>query len=98
MRLNPLDDRLIVHPIPPEEVTESGLIIPVQAQSQQNIGKVLEVGPDAKGFKAGDYILFGRYSGISIEYNEEECIVLKRSEVLCLIEDYEAEGASSNEN
>ena len=95
MTLQPLHDRIVVQRIDEGEVRRGGLIIPDSAKEKPQEGKVLAVGKgktndDGKTIpldvKAGDRILFGKYSGSEIKVEGEECLILREDEVLGVIE------------
>jgi len=95
MTLQPLHDRIVVQRIDEGEVRRGGLIIPDSAKEKPQEGKVLAVGKgktndDGKTIpldvKAGDRILFGKYSGSEIKVDGEECLILREDEVLGVIE------------
>lgn len=92
----PLDDRLLVKVLPSETVTPGGLIIPDAYQEQQFRGVVMSVGRghrSARGVlvptqvKAGDCVLFNKYSGQSIKVREEDLLILREPELLGVVED-----------
>ena len=98
MSLKPLDDRIVVKPNEAEERTASGLVIPDTAKEKPQQGKVLAVGAGkqkddgkriALDVKAGDSILFGKYSGQEIKLDGEEYLIMREDEVLAVIEDGE---------
>ena len=84
-KIRPLHDRVIVKRIEEEEKTKGGLIIPDTAKEKPQEGRVIAVGPgrqdDGKviplGVKAGDKILFGKYSGTEIKLDGEEHLIMK---------------------
>ena len=96
VHIRPLHDRLIVKRIEEQEQKSAGgLIIPDSAKEKPQEGKVLAVGKgktndDGKTIpldvKAGDRILFGKYSGSEIMVEGEECLILREDEVLGVIE------------
>jgi chaperonin GroES len=96
VHIRPLHDRLIVKRIDEgEQKSAGGIIIPDTAKEKPQEGKVLAVGKgktndDGKTFpldvKAGDRILFGKYSGSEIKVDGEECLILREDEVLGVIE------------
>lgn len=94
MKVKPLQDRILVKRIEEEEKTKGGIIIPDAAKEkpQEGIvvavgdGKVLESGQKVKpGVKAGDKILFGKYSGTEIKIDGEEHLILREDDVLAII-------------
>ena len=94
MKLRPLGDRVLVKRIKEEEKTKGGIIIPDTAKEKPQEGKVVSVG---KGkfeegklippeVKAGDKILFGKYSGSEIKLEGDDLIVLREDDILGIIE------------
>ena len=96
VHIRPLHDRLIVQRIDEgEQKSAGGIIIPDSAKEKPQEGKVLAVGKGKKNddgkiipldVKAGDRILFGKYSGSEIKVEGEECLILREDEVLGVIE------------
>jgi chaperonin GroES len=95
MKLRPLGDRILVKRIKEEEKTKGGIIIPDTAKEKPQEGKVVAVGKgkvadDGKlvvpEVKAGDKILFGKYSGSEIKLEGEDLIVLREDDILGIIE------------
>ena len=99
MKFRPLHDRVIIRRIEGEEKTKGSIIIPDTAKEKPQQGKVIAAGtgkvrddgtrqpPDVK---AGDLILFGKYSGQEIKLDGEEYLIIKEDEVLAVIEDGDA--------
>jgi chaperonin GroES len=93
-RMRPLRDRVIVQRIKEEEKTKGGIIIPDTAKEKPQEGKVVAVGPgrqeDGKviplDVKAGDRILFGKYSGTEIKLGGEDHLILREEDILGVIE------------
>jgi chaperonin GroES len=93
-KIRPLHDRVIVKRIEEQEKTKGGLIIPDTAKEKPQEGRVVAVGPgkqeDGKviplGVKAGDKILFGKYSGTEIKLDGEEHLIMKEDDILGVIE------------
>lgn len=83
--MKPLGTRVLIKPIPPEETTASGLVIPASAQAQQSIGVVVEVGPDVKVLKKKNKVVYGKYAGTAVELDDQEYLVVKEEEVLLVI-------------
>src|SRR5439155_3672646 len=90
-----LHDRVVVHRIDAEEKTAAGIIIPDTAKEKPTEGEVVAVGPgarDEKGgrvpldLKAGDRILFGKWSGTEVKIDGEELLIMKESDVLGVVE------------
>jgi chaperonin GroES len=95
MKFRPLHDRVLVRRVEQEEKTTGGIIIPDTAKEKPMEGEVIAVGPGARGedgtlhpldVKAGDRILFGKWSGSEVKIDGEELIIMKESDVLGIIE------------
>lgn len=91
MSFKPLHDRILVRRIESDEKTAGGLIIPETAKEKPQEGEIIAVGDgarDDKGeripldVKAGDRILFGKWSGTEVKVNGEELLIMKESDVL----------------
>ncbi len=93
-RVRPLHDRVIVKRIQEEEKTKGGIIIPDTAKEKPQEGQVVAVGPGrrdngkvvAPDIKAGDRVLFAKYSGTEIKLDGEEHIIMREEDVLGVIE------------
>jgi len=91
--LEPLEDRIVVKPGEAEETTVSGIVIPDTAKEKPQEGEVIAVGPGRfeegnrvpMDVKAGDKVLFGKYSGTDIKIDGEEYLILREDEVLAVI-------------
>ena len=95
MKIRPLGDRILVKRIKEEEKTKGGIIIPDTAKEKPQEGKVVAVGkgkmteqgtlltPDVK---AGDKILFGKYSGSEVKIEGEEHLILREDDILGVLE------------
>ena len=95
MKIRPLQDRIVVKRVAEEEKTKGGIIIPDAAKEKPIEGEVVAVGngkvlEDGKvrplDVKAGDRILFGKYSGTEIKIDGEEHLILREDEVLGVIQ------------
>jgi chaperonin GroES len=89
MNVKPLADRVLIQPIPAEEVTVSGIIIPDSAKEKPLKGTVLAVGPGTKDeameLKAGDVVLYGKYAGTEVEVDKEKVLIMRQSDVLAIL-------------
>ncbi|MDR7060536.1 MULTISPECIES: co-chaperone GroES [unclassified Sphingopyxis] len=99
MHFRPLHDRVVVRRIEAEERTSGGIIIPDTAKDKPQEGEVVAVGPGARAedgtvtaldVKAGDRILFGKWSGTEVKIDGEELLIMKESDILGVIEQAEA--------
>jgi chaperonin GroES len=95
MKIRPLQDRVIVERIAEEERTKGGIIIPDTAKEKPQEGKVIAVGKgkvteDGKllpvSLKAGDKILFGKYSGTEVKLNGNEYLIMREDDILGVVE------------
>jgi chaperonin GroES len=91
MQLKPLGDRVIIKPLVEEEVTKSGIVLPDTVEKEKKEqGAVVSIGNGEKiiklGLKAGDRVLFGKYSGEDVKVDNIEYKVLKDEDVLAIIE------------
>ncbi|HXB98638.1 MAG TPA: co-chaperone GroES [bacterium] len=96
MKLRPLNDKIIVKPLKAEEKTKSGIIIPDSAKEKPQEAEVIAVGPgkvnETTGarnpidLKAGDKVLYSKYSGNEFKLDGEEVLMLDEGDVLAVIE------------
>jgi chaperonin GroES len=96
MKLQPLEDRIVVRPAESEERTASGLVIPDTAKEKPQQGEVLAVGPGKRAessgelipldIKAGDRIVFSKFGGTEITVDGEELLILASRDVLAKVE------------
>ncbi|MCQ2249319.1 MAG: co-chaperone GroES [Treponema sp.] len=91
MKIRPLADRVLVKQVAAETKTAGGLIIPDTAQEKTQQAVVEAVGPgtekDKITVKAGDKVLYDKYSGTTVKMNGEEYLILKNSDIIAVIED-----------
>ncbi|HTW29580.1 MAG TPA: co-chaperone GroES [Acetobacteraceae bacterium] len=95
MKFRPLHDRVVVRRLTAEEKTAGGIIIPDTAKEKPMEGEVVAVGPGARNeqgqivaldVKAGDRILFGKWSGTEVKLDGEELLIMKESDIMGIIE------------
>jgi len=95
MKFRPLHDRVVVRRLDAEEKTAGGIIIPDTAKEKPMEGEIIAVGPGARNekgelvaldVKAGDRILFGKWSGTEVKIDGEELLIMKESDVMGVIE------------
>ncbi len=85
MKIQPIDDRVLVIPASEEETTASGIIIPDTAKEKPRRGTVAAVGNDEELqelIKDGDVILYGKYSGDELSYDGTDYLIVSRSDIL----------------
>jgi chaperonin GroES len=94
LKLEPLDDRVVVKRLSAEEKTSGGILLPDTAKEKPQKAEVLAVGPgklqdDGKRstpeVRAGDVVLFGKYSGSEVTVEGEECLILRESDILAKV-------------
>jgi len=89
MNIKPLADRVLIEAAPVEEKTISGIIIPDSAKEKPLKGKVIAVGQGTKDeemiLKPGDSVLFGKYAGTELEYENEKYLIMRQSDVLATL-------------
>ena len=95
MAFRPLGDRVLVRRVEEEEKTKGGIIIPDSAKEKPQEGEVIAVGPGARDdagkvqpldVKAGDRILFGKWSGTEVKLDGEDLLIMKESDILGVLE------------
>ena len=95
MKFRPLHDRIVVRRLESEEKTRGGIIIPDTAKEKPQEGEVVAVGPGARNeqgqvvaldVKAGDRILFGKWSGTEIKIDGEDFLIMKEADVMGVVE------------
>ena len=95
MKFRPLHDRVVVRRLEAEEKTAGGIIIPDTAKEKPMEGEVIAVGPGARDeagklvpldVKAGDRILFGKWSGTEVKIDGEELLIMKESDIMGIVE------------
>ena len=95
MKFRPLHDRVVVRRLDAEEKTAGGIIIPDTAKEKPQQGEVIAVGPGARDdsgkvvaldVKAGDRVLFGKWSGTEVRIDGQDLLIMKESDVMGVIE------------
>ena len=94
-KFRPLHDRVVVRRITAEEKTAGGIIIPDTAREKPQEGEVIAAGAGARNeqgqivaldVKAGDRVLFGKWSGTEVKLNGEELLIMKESDIMGIVE------------
>jgi len=93
MKLQPLEDRIVVRTAEAEETTVSGLVIPDTAKEKPQQGEIIAVGPGRyeknvrvpMELKVGDKVLYGKYSGTEVTIDAETYLILRESDVLAVV-------------
>ena len=103
MKFRPLHDRVVVRRVEQESKTAGGIIIPDTAKEKPQEGEVIAVGPGARDeagrvqpldVKAGDRVLFGKWSGTEIKLEGEDLIIMKESDIMGIIDNSAARKAA----
>ncbi|MDD7134093.1 MAG: co-chaperone GroES [Candidatus Cryptobacteroides sp.] len=89
MMIKPLADRVVVEPKEAETKTASGLYIPDTAKEKPQQGTVIAVGPGTKDVemevKVGDVVLYGKYAGTEVSFEDKKYLIMKQSDILAII-------------
>ncbi len=95
MKFRPLHDRVVVQRIDEDQKTAGGIIIPDTAAEKPQTGKVIAVGPGARGedgkiepldVKSGDTVLFGKWSGTEVKLDGEDLLIMKESDIMGVLQ------------
>ena len=96
MKFRPLHDRVLIRRVESEEKTAGGIIIPDTAKEKPMEGEVVAAGPGARGddgklhpldLKAGDRVLFGKWSGTEVKIDGQELLIMKESDIMGIIDE-----------
>ena len=99
MKFRPLHDRVVVRRLESEEKTKGGIIIPDTAKEKPQEGEIVAVGSGARDesgklvpldVKAGDRVLFGKWSGTEVKIDGQDLLIMKESDIMGVIEDRQA--------
>ena len=95
MKFRPLGDRVVVRRVAEDQKTPGGIIIPDTVQEKPQEGEIIAVGPGAfddhgkrilPAVKAGDFVLFGKWSGSDVKVDGEELLIMKESDIMGVLE------------
>ena len=104
MGFRPLHDRVVIRRVEAEEKSAGGIIIPDTAKEKPMEGEVVAVGPGARGedgklqpldVKAGDRVLFGKWSGTEVKLDGEDLMIMKESDIMGIIDRAAAQGTTT---
>jgi len=93
--IRPLGERVVVKPLPSEEVTKGGIVLPDTAKEKPQEGEVIAVGPGRLldngtrvtiDLKVGDKVLFSKYAGNEVKLDDVEYLIMRESDILGVIE------------
>ena len=102
MKFRPLHDRVVVRRVEAELKTAGGIIIPDTAQEKPQQGEIVAAGPGARNekgeiapldVKAGDRVLFGKWSGTEVKIDGEDLLIMKESDIMGILEDNAAQAS-----
>jgi len=94
MKLRPLGDRVVIKPLPREEMTKSGIVLPDTAKEKPQEGEIIAAGPgrledgkrQALDVKVGDKVLYAKYAGTEFKLEEDELLILSEKDILAVLE------------
>ena len=95
MKFRPLHDRVVIRRVEEDEKTAGGIITPDTAKEKPSQGEVVSVGPGARNekgevvaldVKAGDFVLFGKWSGTEVKIDGEDLLIMKESDIMGVLE------------
>ncbi len=90
-KIEPLGDRVVIKPIPKEEVSKGGIVLPDTAKEKPQEGEIIAVGPGkmtedgkrmAMEVKKGDRVIYSKYAGTEFKLNDEELVIMRESDIL----------------
>lgn len=95
MNLKPLSDRVVLKPLEAEETTKSGIILPTDSKEKPQQAEIVAVGPG--GFRegeevdmdveVGEKVIYSRYAGTEVEFDDEKYIIVRQDDILAVIDD-----------
>ena len=94
IKLRPLGDRVVIEPIPREDMTKSGIILPDTAKEKPQEGKVIAVGPgkilddgkrEAIDVNTGDKVLYAKYAGTEFKLDGEDLLIVSQKDILAIV-------------
>ncbi len=90
-KIRPLGDRVVIKPLPKEEVSKGGIVLPDTAKEKPQEGKIIAVGPGklsedgkriAMEVKVGDKVVYSKYAGTEFKLDDEEVVILREGDIL----------------
>ena len=94
MKLRPLDDRVVIEPLDPEEINAGGIVLPDAAQEKPQRGHVVAIGPGRLldsgkrgdlSIGVGDQVIFGKYAGSEVEVDGKDLKIMRESDILAKV-------------
>ncbi len=95
-KLRPLGDRVVIKPLPREEMTKTGIVLPDTAKEKPQEGSILAVGPgrtlddgsrEKMDVKEGDRVLYAKYAGTEFKVDGEDLLIVSQKDILAIVED-----------
>ena len=95
-KLRPLGDRVVVKPLPREEMTKSGIVLPDTVKEKPQEGEIIAAGPgrlnddgerEQMDVKVGDKVLYAKYAGTEFKVDDEELLIISQKDILAVVED-----------
>ena len=94
MNIKPLFDRVVIKMVEAEETTKSGIILAGNAKEKPQVAEIVAVGPGGvvegkeitMQVKAGDQVIYSKYSGTEVELDDEKYVIVKQSDILAVVE------------
>ncbi len=94
MIIKPLGDSVVIKKLEAEETTKSGIILPGSAQEQPQLAEIMAVGPGGliegkeviMEVKVGDKVIFSKYAGTEVKFDEEEYTILRQNDILAIVD------------
>jgi chaperonin GroES len=94
LKLRPLSDRVVVKPLPREEVTKSGIVLPDTVKEKPQEGEIIAAGPgrlddgerQPMDVKVGDKVLYAKYAGTEFKLDDDEVLILSEKDILAVLE------------
>lgn len=84
--IKPLDDRVLIEPMSNEQKTKSGIVLPDTADKEKpEQGKVIAIGPNVKGVKKGDIVLFTKYGPNEVKIKNKDYLIAKEEDILAIL-------------
>lgn len=87
--MKPISDRVVIKPLPAEEMTKGGIFVPDTAKEKQQKGEVVAVGPGKDGnlmtVQVGDTVLYGKYAGQEVHYEGTDYLIVKEDDILVVL-------------
>ena len=92
-KIKPLGERVVIKPLPREEISKGGIVIPDTAKEKPQEGEIIAVGPGklsddgkriAMEVKVGDKVVYSKYAGTEFKLDEEEVVILRESDILAV--------------